>query len=172
MASDAVIAGVSGLLGVFLSGGTQTLLAVRSDRRNRRAATRLVRGEARAALVGVEHLVRAIQEGGEIPDYAKDLEPPVVFLERRDSLARELPEAAWFRVSEGFAHYESVRSVTTHMLKYAPEITERIADAASPKLEAAELALAPWRHRREIRQHAKKLRSRRRPPVVPTRSET
>ncbi len=96
MPSDAHIAGTAALLGVGLSGGVQTWIAVRKDRRDRRRAIRLLGDEMESYIVTLRWALKR--------DYPREvslalLADPVIVVDERDALARELSERHWNAVS-------------------------------------------------------------------------
>jgi hypothetical protein len=146
--TDAEIAAVAGLAGVGLSGGFQFGLAVRADRRERRAAARLVEAE----LSGLRSRVLFMAASTEWGALVRLGEPPV-WKEHEALLARHLSRRQWLRVTTAYGLYNTLCSMASSLEKLkeaAPEAQlpgyerlDRVATGTAEVLEKAHRQLVP-----------------------------
>jgi cation transport regulator ChaC len=148
---DAELAAVAGLLGVGLSGGIQVGVAWWQDRKDRRAAVRLVEGE----MSGLGGFLRRLSTGQEMEELLFRLPEAKVFPQHRDLLARELSRLQWLKVSAAYTQYNTLQMYVndareTYKMLKRPTPDEHVqaakqsAGLVARALELAQVQLVPF----------------------------
>jgi hypothetical protein len=163
VANDAYIAGVAALLGVGLSGGVQTWIAVRKDQRDRRRSVRLLAEEMETFAVAMRYAELRPDSREAV---LRTLGPPVVHRAEQGTLARELNERHWLLVSNAYVRYTTVQALcardedhadlpgassilpTTRMVLETVKSLERASGRLAPRYQRPRIWLFRWRRAR------------------------
>jgi hypothetical protein len=112
ISSDAIAGFVGVVTGSVITGGFQYLLAARSDRRESRAARRLLLSELRARRKEIEIMQKQARWDG-----LRESIDPSEWQAHRNRLAIELPNADWMALDIA---YRSIRIFTDYLVVVPP----------------------------------------------------